>query len=116
MLNFYKIIAKKNKNAEKYFSDTVFYAREIKKLFQKDFPDVRIILFGSSVRGDYLPDSDIDILFISSKIPKDLFAQAEIKIRIKEFFPDAPFEIHLITPQEYENWYRNFIKGAFKEA
>ncbi|MCD6521729.1 DNA polymerase subunit beta, partial [Candidatus Calescamantes bacterium] len=62
------------------------------------------------------PDSDIDILIISSEIPEGIFSQAEIKLEIKNKFPDAPFELHLITPEEYQNWYKKFIKNEFKEV
>jgi len=114
--SLYKIMAERNKQAEKYFHNSLFYAKEIKNMLQKSFPDVRVLIFGSAMRGDYQPNSDIDILVISSAIPKELFTQAEIKLKIKNQFPDAPFEMHLITPKEYGNWYKKFIKDEFREV
>lgn len=116
MKSLYKIIADTNKRAEKYFHNSLFYAKEIKNMLQKSLPDVKVLIFGSAMRGDYQVSSDIDILVISSGIPKNLFTQAEIKLKIKNQFPDAPFEIHLITPKEYKNWYKRFIKDEFKEV
>ena len=85
-----------NKQQEKYFQNPLFYGKKIKSIVQKRFSDVRILIFGSAARGAHRPGSDIDILIISSAIPQDLFAQAKIKLEVKDKFPDAPFEIHLI--------------------
>ncbi len=116
MKSLYKIIADKNKQAERYFHNTLFYVKEIKNMLQESLSDVKVLIFGSVVRGNYKPNSDIDILVISSLMPEGPFAQAEFKLRIKEQFPDAPFEIHLITPAEYNSWYKNFIKDEFIEV
>ncbi len=116
MPSLYKIIAERNRQSEKYFHNTGTYVRVIKNMLQKRLPDIRVLIFGSVVRSDYQPGSDIDILVISSAIPQGLFAQAEMKLQIKNQFPDAPFEIHLVSPQEYENWYKKFIKDEFVEV
>lgn len=115
MKSLYKILAIENQKSRKYFQDYIFYAKEIKKIVKKILVDAKILIFGSVVRQDLHPDSDIDILIISSKIPDDLFEQAEIKIKIKNEFPDAPFEFHLVTPQQYEYWYKHFIKNDYIE-
>ena len=109
-------MAELNKSAAKYFHNCLLYARRIKGMLAKDFPDIRVLVFGSAARGDYGPGSDIDILIISSKVPKDIAHQAAIKVKIKKKFPDAPFEIHLASIEEYENWYKKFIKDDFKEV
>jgi len=116
MKSLFKILAETNRESEKYFQNTLFYAKEMKKSLQNIFPDVRILIFGSAINGNRKPGSDIDILVISSKIPEGLFEQSAIKIKIKSQFPDAPFEIHLATPHDYENWYKNFIKNGFKKV
>lgn len=115
MKSLYKILADVNTQSKRYFDNILFYAQRIKNLIKQALPDARLLIFGSVIRNDFKPGSDIDILVISSQIPKGLFAQAEIKLKIKDEFPDAPFEIHLITPEEYENWYKKFIKDGFKE-
>jgi predicted nucleotidyltransferase len=72
-----------------------------------------VIIFGSAISGKRKPDSDIDILVISEKVPHDLFEQAKIRVKVEKKFPDAPFEIHLATPNQFHNWYKNFIKSNY---
>ncbi|MCX7661138.1 MAG: nucleotidyltransferase domain-containing protein, partial [Candidatus Omnitrophica bacterium] len=114
MKSLYKILAEENeKNLKKYFKNYLLYGEKIKKRAKKLFSDAEILLFGSLVRGDYRADSDIDVLVISSRIPKELFKQSQIKLKLKEGFEDAPFQIHLATLEEYENWYKKFIKRDY---
>lgn len=116
MKSLYRILAEENQKSQEYLQNHIFYGREIKKIIKDFFEDAKVLIFGSAVKGNYSPDSDIDILVISSGIPQDLFEQAKIKVKIKEKFPDAPFEIHLVTPQQYENWYKRFIKKDYIEV
>ncbi|MBI4801474.1 MAG: nucleotidyltransferase domain-containing protein [Elusimicrobia bacterium] len=116
MKSLYKILAGQNQKARVYFKNYAFYAKEIKKTAGKFFTDAKVVIFGSVVRQDYKPDSDIDILIISSEIPEDLFEQAKVKVKIRALFPDAPLELHLITPPQYKNWYKRFVKRDYIEV
>jgi predicted nucleotidyltransferase len=113
MASIYKILAHKNQRAEKYFRNPLYYARKIKRLLQDTLPDVEVIIFGSAISGKRKPDSDIDILVISEKVPHDLFERTKIRVKMERKFPDAPFEIHLATPKQFLNWYKNFIKSNY---
>jgi len=111
LVDIQKRIARKE---EKYFKDPVKYARKIKQIASSllDDPDVKVILFGSAARGEAIPGkSDIDILIVSTKIPKRASEQAKIRVKILEEIGDlaAPFEIHLATPQLYQKWYKKHI-------
>jgi len=76
--------------------------------------DVRVYVFGSIARGDWGPNSDIDILIVGN-VPQDPIEIAKTRIAILETVdPDAPVELHLATPQQYENWYRRFIDKAIE--
>ena len=79
-------------------------AREVKDIVKKIDPNSETYVFGSVVRGRYTGASDIDILIITEKI--------SIKYRIMtEVYRclDAPIQLHIITREQLENWYKRFI-------
>lgn len=115
MKSLYKILSEKIEASEKYFKNIEFYGKEIKKIINEILPCSRVLFFGSAIRKDYFKGSDIDVLIISENIPSDSFRRAEIVIKIKEIFPDNPFQFHFATPEEYEFWYKKFIKNDYKE-
>lgn len=115
MKSLYKLLAERNEANKKYFQNYLAYAKKIKERAQKLLGEARVLVFGSVVRNDYLPNSDIDVLVISSTAPQDLFTSTKIKLELTKDFERGAFEIHLIRPKEYENWYKNFIKDDFVE-
>lgn len=93
---------------EKYFKNYLRYAKEIKKEAEKILGGVRVFVFGSILKKDEVPQ-DIDILILSSKFKKS-FKKTRVRIKLlKKIGKFSPFELHLITPQEYKDWYRHFI-------
>ena len=99
-------------NAEKrkeYFANFVKYAEKVKEVVKRLDPDARVIIFGSVVRGNVRPDSDIDLLIIT-RIAENLYERIKLRIRIMEILgEESPFELHIVSVEEYENWYRRFI-------
>ena len=86
------------------------FVREIKKFCIKEIDqNCRVILFGSIARGNYRVDSDVDVLIITDKA-KTAWDKAVIAAKIHEMlgFGD-PIELHIVTNEEYENWYKKFI-------
>jgi predicted nucleotidyltransferase len=57
------------KEKERYYSDPLRYARAIRDVARSFDPDARVYLFGSYVRGTMRPDSDIDVLVLTSSPP-----------------------------------------------
>lgn len=58
---------------------------------------VLVLLFGSRAKGDFLKDSDIDLLIVSSNL------QADVRDRALDFFSDKlPVQPFVITPTELE--------------
>lgn len=121
MGKYFEILLERKKEREEYFKNLKKYLSLIKKRAQKILGNnTKVILFGS-----YLTDkfnkalSDIDILVISPKLeydPNDPFKRARILTYIKKGLGSYHlFEIHLATLEEYNNWYKNFIKDKFKE-
>lgn len=103
-------LIEKKKREKKYFSNYLFWTKKIKKITEKNLGKVQVFLFGSIVKGRTEPGSDIDLLIISPKF-KDTEIKNEIRAKIlKKIGTDSPFEIHLITPKEYNQWYKFFIK------
>jgi len=84
-----------------------------------DHPEIiKILLFGSFSKGNFLPESDIDILLIieATDIPF-----LERKERFRPFFRDIPFDVNILvyTKSEIDLMHENgnlFIKDIFKEA
>jgi predicted nucleotidyltransferase len=95
-----------------YFKNYLFYAKEIKSRAKEILGDCRVMVFGSVLKDDYHPVlSDIDVLIISSKAPADSGQKAKIKVKLLSNFETGnPFEIHIISPDDYENWHSKFIK------
>ena len=102
----------------KYFENYLEYSKKIKEKAQELLGDyVRVLVFGSVVRGDWWIGSDIDILIISDKLSSNWIENREIRTEIKKSIGSFhPFQIHLTTPEEYESWYKRFIKDDYIEV
>jgi len=110
-----QILKEIKEEREKFFEDYMDYALKIKKEAEKILKDVEVIVFGSIVRGNWHPlNSDIDILIISEDLPDDWDKRRVIKNKIKSVLPSSsPFQIHMATKKEYENFYQKSIKEDF---
>lgn len=116
------LIEQKNRN-QKYFLDYMTYASFVKgvalQVLQQKESEVRVLVFGSVARGNWLPNkSDIDILIISEKVSLSAHWQSQVRAEIFEALNDrlAPFQIHFATPETYEGWYSRFIKDEYIEV
>ncbi len=109
-----KICDEKNK----YFEEIDYYLQKIKEVAKLYLGNnVRVILFGSVVKGCWGPNSDIDVLIISDKLSTNWEENRWIRTKIKSSIsPFSPFQLHLVRPEEYENWYKKFIKDGYKEV
>ncbi len=73
-----------------------------------------MLIFGSIIKKCWTPNSDIDVLIVSEKTPKNFEDIVRSKLKIKKsvcLF--SPFQIHLATPKEYNEWYKKFIKKDY---
>jgi predicted nucleotidyltransferase len=103
------LLIERNKEQDKYFRNYLYYARLIKNEAKKILGQIRVIVFGSILKKDEAPQ-DIDILIISPEL-KTPEKKSEVRTEIyKKVGFATPFELHLITVQDYKNWYQNFIK------
>jgi len=103
---------KRVRKRRKYFERYLDYCKLIKNKVCKRFGPVRVIVFGSILRGDYnLALSDIDVLIITP-IEASSSQRAKIISYVKNDVlkdPAAPFEIHIVSEEEYREWYKRFI-------
>lgn len=102
-------LIEKSKKEEKYFKNYLFYAKIIKKEAQKILRDVKVFVFGSILEKDEV-HQDIDILIVSEDLTdnsKKTKARMELVKKIGIF---SPFELHFADPQEYNDWWKYFLR------
>ena len=84
--------------------------KTIKNICLKYDRKARVILFGSTVRGDWNGNSDIDLLIVigeqaaKDKMIVDVYREIE-----------APVELHFSSEETLANWYMRFI-DVYKEV
>lgn len=108
--NYAKILRVMYEERMEVLNNIEKYLNEIKSAVLEKDPKAKILLFGSFVRGNFRPDSDIDILIISEEFGDNPHKYAElvnyIRDKIKHY---SLFEFHVVTKKTYEEWYRKFI-------
>ena len=112
------LIERKKRN-QKYFNNFAAYAAMIKEIAKRTLKDARVLVFGSVVKGTWIPNkSDIDILIISEGVAKSATWQSDMKVKILQELGDlsAPFEFHFATPEIYHDWYQKFIRHDYVEV
>ena len=103
------LLIEKTKREEKYFKNYLDYSKIIKKEVIKLLGEVKVYIFGSILKKDEIPQ-DIDILIVSEKLAESgVRTKTQVKIR-KKIGIFSPFELHFATPEEYDNWWKYFLK------
>jgi predicted nucleotidyltransferase len=114
---FVDILIERQKRKERYLKNWRFYLKKIKSESKRILgKKTKIFLFGSFVKGNFGPESDIDVLIVSKNLPEDFDEMAKIRTKIKSkvgIF--SPFQLHFAKPEEFEGWYKKFIKRDFLE-
>ena len=88
-------------------------ANEVKEIAQKHFGKADVYVFGSVIEGKPTALSDIDILIVTNET--SLEEIYKFKTIIHESV-DAPVELHIVSSNEFENWYKRFIDKLEKVA
>lgn len=97
-----------------YINNIAGYLRRIKEICRKFDPKCKLIVFGSYVRGGMRADSDIDVLLITDQAC-DASYRGRVRVAIaREIGLITPLEIHIITTEEYEGWYKKFIDAYWE--
>lgn len=113
MITLVDLLIEKAKKEEKFFKNYLKYAKIIKRETEKEIGKVKGYVFGSVLKKREVP-RDIDILLISPEFA-DSEKRAKVRLKVEKRLGDfCPFELHLITPEQYKNWYRYFLKKKIR--
>lgn len=114
-MKYFELLLERKERRRSYLKNINFYLSQIKQTVIKKFPNAKIFVFGSYVKGEFSANSDIDILVILNN-EIDTRRKNEIILEIKEKIGLlSPFEIHITSLKEYESWWKNFIKDDYME-
>lgn len=75
--------------------------RELLRVLIKQDPKTRLYLCGSYARGDWLKDSDVDLIVVS-KMFSDLHPGLKFALVKKHMAPGFPLDVQAFTPKEFE--------------
>ena len=113
-MSFIELLKELYERRRSYVENLWQYLKLIKEVATRHDPRALVILFGSYAEGRPRPDSDIDVLVVT-----ELAAEEEPRLRLRKEIEDAlgrpnPFEIHIVTPEQYRHWYKKFIRAEIE--
>jgi uncharacterized protein len=79
--------------------DPIVLAEVVRRIVEVANPD-RIVLFGSSARGEMGPDSDLDLLVVKSGVPHRRRLAQQIYRRLLGL--TVPVDVIVVTPEDVE--------------
>ncbi|WP_440059597.1 nucleotidyltransferase domain-containing protein [Thermogladius sp. 4427co] len=88
----------------KYYRNYVEVAKRVREIVSRYDPEAEVYVFGSVVRGSYTAGSDIDILVVTKRFESRYDIMVDVYKQI-----DAPIELHVVTRELFEKWYKRFI-------
>ena len=94
---------------EKYVKEAWAYLARIRDVCRRLDADCRVFVFGSFVKGGFRSDSDIDVLVVTKLAANPLLRGSLYKAIAGEVGYDSPFELHIVTKEEYLRVYRKLI-------
>jgi predicted nucleotidyltransferase len=113
-MSFLDLIKRLHELRRRYVENLSHYLCLIKEVALRHDPGAEVLLFGSYAEGTARPDSDVDVL-IATKLAADEEARARLRREINDTLGRPnPFELHIVTPAQYREWYAKFIKKCVK--
>jgi len=108
------VVKKFEKIREKFIKNAKELKRIASNLFKNNLHAVYV--FGSVVKGKTHAMSDIDVAVVLLKPASENERIRLYKEVRKKFGLLHPFEIHVVTKDEWDGWYRKFVKEDFVEV
>ncbi len=106
---FLELLLRNAAELKKYYENATDYVKRIKIVARKHDPKARVLLFGSFVKGLMRPNSDIDVLVVT-ELAKSVKNRLKLRVEVaREIGEYTPFEIHIVTPEEFKSWYSRFL-------
>ncbi len=103
----FDLYIEEGKKALEALSNFMEVGKKLKSLVLELWPNAKVYLFGSSVKGKYTASSDIDILIVVEGVSYEEASRVKARIRMTL---DYPVEVHVATPKQFADWYMKFIK------
>ena len=94
---------------ERFVRDAWKYLAKIKDVCRRLDADCKVFVFSSFIKGGFRSNSDIDVLIVTKLASNPLVRGALFKAIAIEIGLDNPFELHIVTEEEYLRVYRRFI-------
>ena len=109
-MSFVEVLRKTSESFQRYRDKLDSHLKLIKAVGEEFFGEVDVYLFGSTVRGENRPLSDIDVAVVLERRPS-LDERMRFLTRLRDLLGTFhPFEIHVIGRKEWEGWYRRFVR------
>lgn len=99
--------------------DALSEAKALAAAIAAQYKPEKIVLFGSVAKGDYKPDSDIDLLIIKDTDIKRPYRVKQVLEAIRGIPRDFDFDPKVYTRQEIEDRLRmgdDFVKSMIDEG
>jgi hypothetical protein len=112
-MRYFDLLKKRAERRQNYLDNLPYYRAEIEKFFKAELGEASVRFFGSVLTGTFDAESDVDVLVVSPRTPPRLDARSRLIAELRSIIGfSSPFEIHLVTEEEYEDWYKNFLPPA----
>lgn len=114
-MRYFDVLVERRAQKEETIENLKKYLSVIKEFLQKKYNFFKIIIFGSYVKKQMSPNSDIDVLIVIPKID-DVEQRHHLNYEIRKLICFNPFiEIHIATEEEFNSWWSKFIKNDYIE-
>lgn len=102
----FELYLKSGERALKQLDNYMEVAKKVKRMVEDVWNESKVYVFGSVVDGRCTAMSDIDILIVIDGASRE--ESYGVKAMIYHAI-DAPMELHVISNEELESWYRRFV-------